>query len=192
MRSARRCLSWRQLKRRINDKAVYIELWKSKLNTSPIILTPIEAMAKSYDKNFNDKKTAKDIDSIDHAYEDIPRYRSSEVYVKILKQIYAAKNRTDSILQSLTKVIDIPINLLSSSSPAPVPAGPVLTLTSETAALLRAIERHASFDDIMYFRYFCAYIDIHIDDKIDVLKHTESSFMYIFILTIFNLNIFCY
>jgi hypothetical protein len=142
MRSARKSLTWRQLNSRINDKAVYIELWRSKLNTSSIILTPIEAMAKTYDKNFNDKKKDIDIDNFNHAYEDNPRYRSSEVYIKILKQIDAIKNKTESILQIL----------LSSSSPAPVPAGSVLTLTSETAALLRAIERHASFDDIMYFR----------------------------------------
>lgn len=161
MRSDRTSLSWRQLKLRINDKLVYIELWKKKLNTTTALLASVTMKAK-----VNDKKKGEIISEMnsyngtDFLYgEDIPVYRESERYQRILAGAAVKRQAAEAVLKEISDHLkSSPARLRSPNSyVAPLSSyaaanDPIEPLDDETATLLRAIERHATYEDITYFR----------------------------------------
>jgi hypothetical protein len=93
-------LTWEELAARRNDKTVYIELWKRKLNTSPTVWANAYASAAgSKKKQRRMRKVMKSVHEFNtmntatHTVEQMKDYKNSHTYLSILKESTAAKTR---------------------------------------------------------------------------------------------------
>jgi len=121
-------LDWKRLIRRIHDKLVYIELWKSKLLSPPALLQRL-------DTAFKDQHT-------DHRGFN---RTTSELYQRILADARASK--VPSNLSN--KIQKLGQQTTGKTSTSALLAKP---LVAETFELLRTIEYHLNFEDIILFR----------------------------------------
>ena len=93
-------LTWEELAARRDDKTVYIELWKRKLNTSPTVWASAYASAAgSKKKQRRMRKAMKSvhefntINTATHTVAQLNDYKNSHTYLSILEESSAAKTR---------------------------------------------------------------------------------------------------
>ena len=101
-KTIRKSLSWNQLKARINDKSIYIELWKRKLHTLPSVWTAVctaasakrKEMKKQIKARRRNSKIKKSIEEIEELDVNIikNKYKKSDIYLRILDEIQQIKN----------------------------------------------------------------------------------------------------
>ena len=119
----KKTFDWKRLIRRLHDKLVYIDLWKSKLVSNQALLQRLEAACSSLHTDYR---------SFDRS--------QSDLYQRILADARALQRLADAHKTSAD---------IDTQSKTPRVVKP---LEQETMELLRAIEYELTFEDIILFR----------------------------------------
>ena len=109
----RKSYNWSKLQKRINDKTVYIELWKRKLNTPPNVMGVINTAASMKKKELKKAKLNKKLldnysqkDDADNRQQNdqIFDYKNSPLYLSILDENITMKNERTNIINDASKL----------------------------------------------------------------------------------------